>query len=273
MKTYLILDCNFLCHRAHHSTGGLSFDGDPTGVIYGFLRDIRTLQDVVLCDHILFCWDFGIGLREKDYPYYKASRRGKAENCTPEEREAVHNFRAQLNKLRKEILPELGYNNVFYQSGYEADDIIYSVCVCSMEKDSEAVIVSADKDLYQLLRPSISMYNPITKKFFTNKDFREKYGLDPEHWSRIKAIAGCSTDEVPGVRGVGELTAAKFLRGQLKSTTASWKAIIAADAQVKENLKLVQLPYKGVNQFEVVEDTTDHSKWRKVSSKYGIKTL
>jgi len=112
---WLVLDCNLLCYRAHFSTGQLSFDNNPTGVIYGFLRDINVLQTIHATKKIAFCFDKGKPKRKEILRTYKQGRRKER---TPEEIETFNELGIQINQLRDEILPEIGFRNVFGQSGY-----------------------------------------------------------------------------------------------------------------------------------------------------------
>src|SRR5262245_52442795 len=145
MKTWLILDGNYLCWRAHHSTGQLSYKGSPTGVIYGFLRDIETLQELHNTQRIVFCFDHSRkNLKRREiYQRYKAKR--DEVNYSPIEQQLYNEVRSQMQDLRTCILPGLGYNNVFTMKGFEADDPIASV-VHSLGKKEEAIIIASDTD-------------------------------------------------------------------------------------------------------------------------------
>ena len=76
-EKYLLLDCNYLCHRAKHSTGDLSYGGDATGVIYGFLKSLSGFQDFFNTSNFVFCWDSNTSKRKEIYPEYKANRENK----------------------------------------------------------------------------------------------------------------------------------------------------------------------------------------------------
>src|SRR5262245_51308280 len=109
MKTWLFLDCNYLAHRAFHSTPELFYRDVPTGVTYGFLRDVVTLVDLFGTTRIAFCFDCGVSLRRASCPTYKTTRWGK---MTPEEVELRNIFTLQLKHIRNTYLPDLGFKNI-----------------------------------------------------------------------------------------------------------------------------------------------------------------
>ena len=189
----LLVDASFMAHRAFHTPGmdRLSYRGKPTGTVYGFLRDTRTLMESFNTDQLVFFFEFGIGIREIKFPGYKANR-GIRDPL----------FNQQLLDLMNVHLPGIGFNNIQCQDGYEADDLIAEYSHGgNWAPDEDIVIVSADKDLYQCLRRGVRQYNPIAKKTMTVKRFKEHYGIHPDQWADVKSIAGCKTDNVIGVPG------------------------------------------------------------------------
>lgn len=275
MTTYLLLDTNYLAWRAFHSTGGLSYKGEATGVIYGILRDIKRFQELFQTDRVVFCFDHGKNKRIEIDPAYKAGRREKYENATDEEKEALKGMREQIHKLKTEYLTDLGFTNVFYQEGYEADDMIAMVVrsfIIQKEK-REAIIISADKDLYQLLGPQVLMWNPNTQQAYTETCLIEEYGVEARQWARVKAMAGCPTDNVAGLVGVGEKTACKFILNQLKPSSMAYGMVIANQAKIKKNLRLVELPLLGTKERRPVRNEVTDEAWQRVTEKLGFKSL
>ena len=221
-KKWLLLDAPYLCHRAKHSTGGLSYDNTPTGVIYGFLKSISHFQEFFNTPHVVFCWDSKTSKREEIFPAYKANRKNKYKDMNKAEVKFEKEFRWQMMQLRRKYLPTIGYKNVFVQKGYEADDIIASICL-NLSMLDEAVIISSDQDLYQLINSYTSFYNPIKRKVLTLQGFKKLYGIEPDLWGYIKILAGCPTDGVPGVKGVGTKTAIKYVIGTLKKNSKAYR--------------------------------------------------
>jgi DNA polymerase-1 len=272
-KTWLILDANYLCWRAHHTTGGLSWRGKPTGVIYGFLRDIKTFQDLFATEYTVFCFDYSRKhlLRKVDFPAYKANR--DQTELSEVQQEMFDDCHRQIRHLRNIILPELGYRNVLAVRGYEADDLIASVCGTLNSTNNEQIIIGADHDLYQLLSPNTIIYNPTKGIATTQESFGKEYGVTPSQWVDVKAIAGCSSDNIPGIKGIGEKTAAKFINGTLPAKSKAHKLIITNNQVWKKNKFLVKLPYPGTPTFKLRKDRVDEGKWKQLLNNLGIRSL
>ena len=273
-KKWLILDCNFLCHRVKHSMGQLSYGGKPTEIIYGFLKYLPALQDLFNISDMVFCWDSRTSKREEIFPEYKQTRRDRYKDLTEEEVKFEKRFRYQMKKLRTEYLKTIGFKNVFWQRGYESDDIIASVCN-NLSKWDEAIIVSSDQDLYQLISPKVSFYNVNTNRMLTFQNFKYVYNILPTRWGLVKALAGCSTDGVPGIKGVGERTAIKYLLGKLKQTTKARQAISSPKGITifNRNKKLVILPYPGVDIFRLKGDKITEEGWKEVTESLGMNSI
>jgi DNA polymerase-1 len=266
-KQYLVVDVSNLAYRALYTTGSLSHNGEATGVLYGIFKTISDLDELFCATHILFCFDGGYDKRQEILPEYKRNRKKELDE---EQKEIRRDLRRQLYRLRTQYLPDAGFNNVFWQEGYEADDIIASVVRNSTE---ETVIVSSDHDLFQLLAPHVTIWNPIKKKAITEKSFTDQWGIGPMSWVDVKALAGCTTDNIPGIPGVGEKTAAKFLSGSLKKGSKKYDSIIAANDIWDRNDKLVRLPMEGTESFEVREDKVTTGDWNRMVESLGMKTL
>ncbi len=266
-RLWILIDVSFLCYKALYSTGHLKNGSDPTGVLFSFLRDVLDLDRLFEPDGIAFCFDSKSSRRKDVYPTYKANRVKK-----PEEQEMWKAFFAQRNMLRTQLLPELGYQNIFCQKGYEADDLIASLCETIPSNDI-IVIVSGDKDLYQCLSTRTTIYNMTKQKHYGWKSFRKEYGISPLRWAEVKAFSGCSSDNVKGIKGVGDITVCKWIRGELKPGSAAYEKMVGGMKLFKVNKPLVTLPYEGTKKFELVRDTTAVKHWRKVAALIGSKTL
>jgi DNA polymerase-1 len=250
----------------------LSFDGLKTGIIYGLIRDALSEQELYQAENIVWCFDCGISLRVGIYPDYKISRRAPRE-ASEEEEDARKELRRQIGYLRRGILPQVGFKNILIQQGFEADDLIAAACEVLPVGD-DAVIVSTDADLFQLLLEGrVSIWNPAKKVAITENSFHRDYGIDPMMWPKVKAIAGCPTDDVPGVKGVGEKTAIKFLTGELGSGTKAWKAIMEAQKTSRRNLCLTKLPFPGVETIRLRGDSINEGEWQRIMEELGIRTM
>jgi DNA polymerase-1 len=258
MVPWLILDGNFLCHRAFHSTGNLSYSGSDNHILYGVLHTVDNLQSLFSTNKIVWCFDHGIGKRREIYPEYKANRKQKLDT---EAFRAQVEFRLQLTDIRDKWLGMMGYRNVFHQLGFEGDDIIASVVEDCYEKGKEAIIISADKDLWQLIQhDNIWCYNPTTRKSMTDKLFWETYGISPVMWPHCKAIAGDVSDNIPGINGIGEKTASKWFAGTLGKDTKAYQKISNGLGIQNRNYQLVKLPLKGVKSFILRKDKVTKDK-------------
>lgn len=270
----LILDCHYLCHRAFHAQQDLSWNGIATGVIFGFLKSIGVLKNEFATDRIGFCFEGTTLWRKTWFPEYKMKRQHHERETDPEKVRARGDLCRQIDALRTRHLPLIGFKNIFYYPGYESDDLMAKFA--ETEK-GDVVLVTSDADLFQCLRPNVSIWDPNKKRLFTDKWFRKEYGIDPWRWAMVKAIAGCGSDGVPGIPGVGEITALKFIRGELKHSSKAWASIMSDEGKrvVLRNRKLVELPFKDPDTPlpELHEDNVKQDGWNEVCKSLGIRSL
>jgi len=254
--TTLVIDSNFLAYRAYYSLGGLSHEDVETGVMFGFLSAILDLGHQFQTNRFVFCWDSKHSLRKEIYPEYKANR----VVTDPEEKKRKEIFYKQVKILRLWAAPCLSRNS-FLIRGYEADDLI--MACCSFEPGGRVITVTADEDLYQVLQLRHNeWYNPTKRLRVTHNSFTSEKGIDPSQWALVKALAGDTSDNIKGVKGVGKATAIKYVRHELRDDRETYKSIreFVATGQLKTNLKLITLPF-GCNS-ELVTMFAD--------SRYGI---
>lgn len=254
MNTWIITDTSYLVYRSQY---GMRGNADP---LFSFLATVVALRERFDSDKFVFCFDGGKLKRNDLLPTYK-----ERPFITPEHEEQKREAKGLMKRLRLQILPELGFVNILGQKGYEADDVIASVVQNSLGED-EAVIVASDEDLFQLIRPNVIIYNPSKDKITNEEVFSKMYdGLRVDQWPMVKALAGCNSDNVPGIRGVGEKTAAQYLNGRLEKYSARWDKINNANkADIEFNLRLVKLPFEGTKTFELIED--EEVNWRRLQT-------
>ena len=274
-NTWLILDSNFLCYRVRYTMKDMSFREIPTSIAYGFLQTILILQNTFKTKNIAFCFDSKHNKRKKIYPQYKASRKHN-QPLTTEQEEEENIFRQQVIKLRRTYLPYLGFNNVFMQPGYESDDIMAKICYSN--PDLDFIMVTADHDMFQCLNYNVRMFNPIKRKMWTVRRFKNEFGIIPDQWIDVKTLAGCTSDNISGLKGIGEKTALRYLKGELKTTSKAYITILDYNIfQSKENndilSKLVTLPYPGTKPVTLKRDCVTNKKWNALCRKLGIKSL
>lgn len=277
MSLWVFIDVSYLMNRRFYAMGGGKSDDGP-GATYGFFQDILDLRAMFGPERFVFAFDAGYDYRREIYPGYKQRDR------TEEELQAKAMLAAEIKALRNEHLPALGYANLLWQPGYEADDMLAAAVAALPERD-EAVIVSADEDLWQLIGPTVWCYSPKTKKAVTLETFRREWGIDPPLWAQVKAMAGCSSDKIPGIVGIGEGSAAKWYAGRLKQcegkpkkdgTPCRCKYCLISKAGLdihNRNIKLTRLPAPGTMTPVWRQDTLDAVKWNKVVAGLNFRAL
>jgi len=271
-ELWMILDVPYLAHRADYAMAEMEHEGEGTAVLFGLLRDVAGWRDLFSTDRFVFCFDAGKNRRTEIYQRYKQNRKPK-EDEPEEDKLRRRRFREQLNRLREEDLFKLGFRNVLWEDGYEADDVMASVCLFSLPKGDQAMIVTSDADLWQMISPSVSVFDPRSGRRRTLQWFSHEYGLSPCQWADVKAIAGCSSDNVRGIDGVGEKSAVSFLSGQMNTEYKRYKSIVDGNDRWRRNLRLVQLPFEGCPRFEMREDRLSRKRWRKVCEQWDMKSL
>lgn len=269
MKTpLLVLDVHYLCHRAFHSNDGLSHHGRPTGVIFSFLKTISLLKEEFQTDRVAFCFEHPKLFRYDIYPEYKQKRK---RDRTEKERREYNNLRIQISELQQRYLPKIGFKNIFCFRGYESDDIMAAIAKATPE-NHETILVTADSDMYQCLSPEVSIYSPQKRRLFTEGWFWKTYGIAPRHWAIVKAIAGCHSDNIKGVPGIGEKTALKWL---LDDDCQSSARVKIRDGRhiIRRNRKLVELPFEGCPTPKIAKDNISKPGWQEVCDILGMKSI
>jgi len=250
-----------------HSMSGLTWEEKGTGVIFGFLRLVRDLAKKFQTDQFAFAWDSRSSLRKDMYPGYKMKRHSREK--TREEKELDFVASLQFEDLKRNILPKMGFANSFEQKGYEADDVIASIV---QRNGNKCIVVSTDNDLYQLLN-TCDIWDPRKKELITVHSFCKDYGVSPTHWVTMKCLAGCPSDEIIGIKGVGELTALRYLRGELKKGKVLERVERQKMDVVVVNQSLVMLPFKGTREFILRECRYRMDDFLDVFEKYGMRSF
>jgi DNA polymerase-1 len=174
--------------------------GFPTGLLTGFINLIATLHKEHSSDYLIFALDAkGPSFRNEIDPNYKANR-------APAPEELIIQLPVAIDWIDK-----MGYKSLM-QSGYEADDMIASVVHHAKEQGFNVRVVSHDKDLYQLIEDdNVVLVDAISKKVMNERHCDEKYGVHPRQFIDYQSLIGDTADNVPGVKGIGKVTAQKLL--------------------------------------------------------------
>ncbi|MCX6728935.1 MAG: DNA polymerase I [Candidatus Saccharibacteria bacterium] len=206
-KRLAVIDGKSVFYRGYYAMPGLSMaDGTPTGGVYGFVSLAIELIKKLNPDYVAVAWDkkgTNIRKRREMYPEYKAGRK-----------KAPDDFYAQIPILY-ELLEAFGWP-LYELDDYEADDILGAFAVQASEKGIETDLLTSDLDALQLVGPLVKVYalkNGLSNiEEFHVDSFEKKYGLRVDQFLDLKALKGDSSDNLPGVPGIGEKTATQLLQ-------------------------------------------------------------
>ncbi|MBM3508014.1 MAG: DNA polymerase I [Alphaproteobacteria bacterium] len=200
-----LVDGSGYIFRAYHALPPLTRkkDGMPTGAVYGFCNMLsKLLADIEAqggAGHLAVLFDAGRKTFRSDiYDGYKAQRPPPPEDLVPQ-------FKLIRDAVRAFNLP------CIEKEGFEADDIIATFTRLARAHGTDVVIVSSDKDLMQLIRPGVRMHDPLKDRPIGEEQVREKFGVAPAMLTDLLALTGDTSDNVPGIPGVGPKTAAELL--------------------------------------------------------------
>ncbi len=207
MKKIVMVDGNNLLFRSYYATaytGNLmkNSKGFPTNGLYGFVNMINKIIAEEKPEYMLVAFDIGRTFRHDMYENYKE---GRIE--TPDDLK-------QQFPIAKEIITNMGIS-CYEIDNYEADDIIGTVSkFCDKHEDVKGTIISSDRDLLQLISEEVEMKLLKQKDFirYDKKAFENEYEIDPKNVVDLKALQGDSSDNIPGVKGIGEKTALKLIQ-------------------------------------------------------------
>lgn len=209
MKSFLIIDGNSILNRAFYGVNARmtsKIAGIHTNAIYGFLNIFWMIQEKIKSDYVAVCFDLSAPtFRHKMYEDYKGTRKGM-----PDE------LREQL-PVMKEVLSALNIP-VLELEGFEADDLLGTVSAINTKNGIFTYILTGDRDSFQLISKSTSVILPKSGmgkteySIYDNALLMENYGISPIQVIEVKALMGDSSDNIPGVKGVGEKTAYQLIQ-------------------------------------------------------------
>lgn len=251
-KTAVLVDGSSFIYRAFYaSPQRILADGRNVGAVCGFCSMLISLMSNHRADLFAIVLDSGRDtFRSAMYSEYKANR-----SATPEE------LKEQF-PLLKEACLSLGLP-IIEKKGFEADDLIATYS-CNLSNDGYKVkIIGIDKDLLQLVNDNITMFDPVKSKSIQCADVVEKYGVPPSQMIYLQALMGDASDNIPGVNGIGPVTASKLIK-QYETLDGIYENIEnIASKNVKEKLERqkenAQLSLKLVILDKEVKDCCDFS--------------
>jgi 5'-3' exonuclease len=298
----LLIDGLNLFTRHFVANPSVSDSGNPAGGTVGFLNGISSLCEKFSPSRVIVVWEGGGSTRKRQiYTDYKQKRRPEKlnryyENDIPN---TVENRNKQI-KVLIEIIDNLPVNQI-YVPDCEADDVIGYLCKYSF-RNTRKLLVSSDKDFYQLLDKLTIIYSPTWKKIVTFKEVNEKFGISPENFCLAKSICGDPSDNIPGVKGAGFKVLAKRFPSLASSSSVTiqeinslckseiesgkkiklYKNIFDSDSLIKRNWKLIYLDTNSLsaNQISKVNFSLENysTKRNKINStriliREGIKSF
>ncbi len=215
----VLVDASGFIFRAFHGIQILTrSDGTPVNAVYGFVTMLMKLLDDMQPDHIAIIFDTARKTFRNDIaPSYKANRTEPPDELVPQfalVREATQAFNLDCIELQ----------------GFEADDLIATYTRQAINEGAEVTIVSSDKDLMQLVSDRVTMFDSFKNRRIGPEQVHEKFGVYPEKVVDVQSLAGDSTDNVPGVPGIGIKTAAQLIQefGDLDT-------LLARTSEIKQN--------------------------------------
>jgi len=200
-KTLYLVDGTALCYRSFFALKLSTSNGLPVGAVYGFYRTLKKIISKYSPDYIGMCFDVSRKtFRQEKFKEYKINR-----PALPDD------LKSQI-PLVKKLVSSLGIK-IIEKRGFEADDVIASLCEKAKLDDLSVVVVSSDKDLCQLIESGrVQVYNYNKDKFVTKDDFLEEYGFGPELMIDYLSLVGDSSDNIPGAKGIGKVSATKLIK-------------------------------------------------------------
>ncbi|MGE3477773.1 MAG: 5'-3' exonuclease H3TH domain-containing protein, partial [Rhodospirillaceae bacterium] len=220
-----LVDGSGYIFRAFHALPPMTRpDGTPVNAVYGFTSMLLKLREETDADCIIVVFDSArTSFRNEIYADYKAHRPEPPEELVPQ------------FALIREATTALGLPSI-EQNGFEADDLIATYARLGAKQGAEVTIVSSDKDLMQLVGGPIAMFDPVKARKIGPDEVREKFGVGPDKVVEVQSLAGDSTDNVPGVPGIGIKTAAELINQYGDLETLLTRASEIKQPKRRENL-------------------------------------
>ncbi|MFH1360442.1 MAG: DNA polymerase I [Candidatus Omnitrophota bacterium] len=194
--TLFLIDANALCYRSFFAIKGLATSyGQATNAVFGFYNTLRKILKDHRPAYMAICFDVGKKTRRTEkFAEYKIHRPPMPDPLV-----------SQIPLIKKMVLAHR--LSIFEMEGFEADDVIATIAKKAKEEKLKVVIVSGDKDMYQLLGDQVYVYHSRQDQILDKEDVKKSLGIDPEKIVDFIGLAGDKTDNIPGVLGIGDVTA------------------------------------------------------------------
>jgi DNA polymerase-1 len=250
-KKLVVIDGLAYAYRGFYAVPEMSDAlGRPTNAVFGFLSALLRAQRQFKPDYAVVAWDAkGPTFRDVLHTEYKAQRQPMPES-----------LKSQL-PLICSLVPQAGWH-LLEKEGFEADDVLATLARQGLEAGCQVVLMSTDKDILQLIRPGVEVYreNPKGARLYGSEAVKERFGVGPAQIPDLLALMGDSADNIPGVPGIGEKTAA-----QLLASYADLEAVLKAapkmpKPKLSQNLQEFAEQARASRHLAVLVDTVPLSK-------------
>jgi DNA polymerase-1 len=258
-ETLYLIDGSSYIYRAFYAIRNLSNSkGFPTNAVYGFTRMLMKVIQEKKPDYVAVAFDVkGPTHRQEIYPDYKANRPEMPGDLQP-----------QIPYIKR-MVEGFGIPSIEMQ-GMEADDILGTLAREGREKGLEVVLVSGDKDLLQLVGPHVKVYDTMKDEVYGEKEVKERFGVEPGRVIEVMALMGDTSDNVPGIPGVGPKTAVKLIQEHhdMEGVLAQAEKIKGKMGErVRENREIARLSRTLVTIDTSLDLAPDWEKYRYIEPK------
>ncbi|MCP4652376.1 MAG: DNA polymerase I [Candidatus Omnitrophica bacterium] len=223
-NTIYLVDGTSICYRSFFAIKLSTSMGRPTGGVYGFYKILQK----IISKYNPICMGVCFDVSRKTF------RQDKFQDYKGHRPPAPEGLKEQIPTI-KQLLKFMGIA-VIEKEGYEADDVIATLCREACHKGKKVVVISSDKDMYQLLNEGqVAIYNSAKEKVFTENDFMNDFGFEPEFMVDYLSLVGDAADNVPGARGIGKVGAAKLIK-EFKTVETIFNNVDKLSLKVKDLL-------------------------------------
>lgn len=267
---HILIDSSALVYSAYFKYGIYNYSNEPVAIVFGFMKKVLEISEKYKTSNFIFCFDSKSNLRKDFYPDYKKQRLKMNDEDI-----LISKLRKKQEHIIRKELRNIGFRNVFLSEGYEADDLL-SYWAKRLYTSDKIIMFTNDKDMYQNLN-YCDIVNPKDNKHYSKRKFIEDYNITPDQWILAKAIGGCNSDNIQGIKGASDpknitSKAIKYLRGEIKKGVL-YDRIVSEEGQsiIERNLKLVSCPYDKKNfRFKLKQNYINRRKFISFINKYGF---
>ncbi len=271
-----LVDANYVAYRGLYGLFQAPISEIENAMFYGFTntlisigKGVKVGKERIKPKNIILCWDSKHSYRRMLYPGYKK----RPDNLDDHQKKVIEAVQVAFPKLRS-WMQRINIPGYLY-AGYEADDLMAAFV---KQFNHKFIIVTRDEDLFQMLNKRVAMYRLVKKekKLYTVDTFIDKYGIGPNKWARVKAIGGCTSDTIPGVKGIGEKTAIKYLAdGDMGVSIHQSSKILSNIERIDLFETLTTLPLEGkvFPQLSIDKREPDWDAFTKFCQVYNFKSF